>query len=141
MRSERAPADVAVNSIYTEIGPDSGAIAMTLTIEDGAGDTRQFPTRGLLAYKPPVDSFAASEWNCWIESPTMADDERISRVTATDAARGIQHLFTALYSERLAGPLWGPSFYDSIRIQLTPRAGDAQLRDFDAADFSEADFA
>ena len=130
-----------MNSIYTETGPDGGAIAMTLTIEDGAGDTRQVDTRGLLAYKPPGDSLAASEWNAWIETPALAGDERISRVTATDAGRGIRHLFTALFSERLAGPLFGPSFYDTVRVQLTPRADDVQLMDFDHADFSGADFA
>ena len=141
MRVERVAAGVVVNSIYTETGPDGGAIPMTLTIEDGDGDTRQFTTRGLLAYKNPVDSLAASEWNAWIETPALAEDERISRVTATDAARGISHLFTALFSERLAGPLFGPSFYDSLRIQLTPRADDVQLMDFDTGDFSGADFA
>ena len=130
-----------MNSIYTETGPDGGAIPLTLTIEDINRATRQVDTRGLLAYKPPIDSLGASEWNAWIETPVLAGDERISRVTATDAARGIQHLFTALFSERLAGPLFGPSFYDTIRVQLTPRADDDQLIDFDSADFSGADFA
>ena len=130
-----------MNSVFTETGPDGGAIPLTLTIEDVDRATRQVDTRGLLAHKPPVDSLAASEWNAWIETPALADDERISRVTATDAGRGIQHLFTALYSERVSGPLFGPSFYDTIRIQLTPRADDVQLMDFDHADFSGADFA
>ena len=129
-----------MNSIYTETGPDGGAIPLTLTIADANLVTRQVNTRGLLAHKKPVDSLAASEWNCWIETPELAPGERVAAVTATDAARQSRLLFTALFSERLAGPPFGPSFYDSSRVQLQPLLDDEQLIDFSAADFSGADF-
>ena len=113
-----------------------------LTIEDPDGATREVQARGIVAYKPPVDSLAASEWNGWSETPDLAADERVRSLVATNARADTEHSFQVLYSERSSGPLYGSSGSDTTRYQLaligqqSIGAGDLSSAVFFGADFA-----
>ena len=125
-----------MNPALDDTGPDSAAVPMSLTIA-GEGTTRTVETRGVLAYKPPVNSLGASEWNAWTESPTLAAGERVSGLNTATPAIG----FTVLYSARQAGPYFGPGgFSDLTRYQLVAADDGGVAIDFDTVDFDARDF-
>ena len=102
-------------------------------------DDSEHQTRGRLAYKPPVDSLAASEWNAWIptpESESRAARLYVTRGTVTDA-------YQVLYPERHGDAPHALVSHDVTRYQLCPiEADEPALGDFAPADFdTAADFA
>ena len=127
-----------MNPALDDTGPDSAAIPMALTIDDGTGGARDVEIRGVLAYKPPRDSLGASEWNAWSDTPALNAGERVSGLRTRAPAPALR--FVVLYSEREGGPLYGPgASSDLTRYQLSP-SDDGDMIDFDPADFDARDF-
>ena len=130
-----------MNPVFADTGPDSGAVAITLTIADPDGATRVKETRGVVSYVPPTTSLLnASEWNCWTDTPVLHEGERVVSLVACGRGAHDEIEYEVLYNERSSGPLYGANGSDTTRYQLAPVAA-SPVHDFDHRDFSAADFA